>query len=484
MKKAILCSILAMFVFILSCAAGTGNADSGTTAAYKTDETDQTTLPAADIPGDAFYDGYVFNILLSGNWDFDDFTAEEENGEPVNDAIFKKNLAIKERFGIDIELIEYQTNASGGNTVFRNSVTADDNAFDCAMIGSYQVTLLTTDGYLIDLNSMPYMDLEKPWWDQKANEDLTMKGMMFYTTGDITTLLNDCTYCFLFNKKLIVDYNMDNPYDMVRDSSWTVDNVSTMIRQVSGDVDGSGTYNQADLYGLIAWDDSMLGIITGTGEKFATLNKSSELELTLNNERVISVMEKYIAIVFDETITYHIIAGSDHSIDIFSDNRGLFYTRYLRAASWFRDMETDFGILPYPKLEETQDRYYSNVHAYGSSFICVPVTCDDTERTGIILEALAAESYYTLKPAYYETTLVGKYIRDDESIAMLDIILANRVYDLGLYYQLGTYNERLMDLLRQRKGDFISTYAKHETSALAQIEKVNTAFSEFLEGQQ
>lgn len=80
---------------------------------------------------------------------------------------------------------------------------------------------------------------------------------------------------------------LDKYRKSVRDSSWTVDNVSLMIRQVSDDIDGNGIYNEAGLYGLIAWDDSMLGIITGTGEKFATLNNNSELELTLSNERVI-----------------------------------------------------------------------------------------------------------------------------------------------------------------------------------------------------
>lgn len=481
MKRITVILLLSAILFgAVSCAAVPAASETSESSVTAESSAGETTLLKADLPEDANFAGYTFNILLSGNWDFDDFTAEAENGEPVNDAVFRKNLAVRERFGIEIGILPYQEDAAGGNKAFRNSVSAGDNAFDAAMIGSYQVTGLTTDACLTDLGSMPYIDLSKPWWDQKANEDLTMKGMMFYTTGDITTLLNDCTYCLLFNKKLIADYNMQDPYRMVNDSSWTLDNLSAMIRQVSADIDGNGRYDQADLYGLIAWDDSMLGIITGTGEKFATLNGDSELELTLNNGRVISVMEKYIGLVFDETVTYHILAGDDRSVEIFSNDRGLFYTRYLRAASWFRDMETDFGILPYPKLEETQDRYYANVHAYGSSFVCVPVTCPDTERTGIILEAFASESYYTLRPAYYETTLVGKYIRDDESVAMLDIILANRVYDLGLYYQLGTYNERMMDLLRQRKGDFVSVYAKHESSALSQVEEINAAFAEFL----
>ena len=37
-------------------------------------------------------------------------------------------------------------------------------------------------------------------------------------------------------------------------------------------------------------------------------------------------------------------------------------------------------------------------------------------------------------PAYYETALKTKYTRDDESIAMIDMIVDSRVFDLGYVY--------------------------------------------------
>ena len=108
----------------------------------------------------------------------------------------------------------------------------------------------------------------------------------------------------------------------------------------------------------------------------------------------------------------------------------------------------------------------------------MPLVQEDAERTGIVLEALAAESYYTVTPAYYEKTLIGKYTRDEESADMIDIILSTRVYDLGWFYQIGEYNENIMDMFRQNKTDFTSMYDTYKNSALAKIEEINEAFAQ------
>ena len=58
--------------------------------------------------------------------------------------------------------------------------------------------------------------------------------------------------------------------------------------------------------------------------------------------------------------------------------------------------------------------------------LAVPITATNLERTGIITEALSAESYKRVIPAYYETALKTKYARDDESVQMLDMIANSR----------------------------------------------------------
>ena len=92
-------------------------------------------------------------------------------------------------------------------------------------------------------------------------------------------------------------------------------------------------------------------------------------------------------------------------------------------------METDFGIIPYPKYDDAQDRYYSRIEA--CELFCVPVTNKNHEFAGVVLEALAAESAKSVIPSYYDVALQGKVTRDEESSEMLDLIFNTRVFDWG-----------------------------------------------------
>lgn len=485
--------ILAILCLALTAQISCGSADvqpKDTSAADSSDSSEtgaETTRKTANLP-EYDFGGVTFDILTAGNWDnawteIYDFYAEEENGEPINDAVYRRNRAIEEQYNVVINEINRMGSSVGGTgkgaQMIQTSVMAGDAAYDASQMGAYDVSTLAYNGYLMDLNSeVPYLDLSREWWDQKANDDLMMNGKMYYTTGDISTLDNDCTFCILFNKQLIEDYNMDDPYELVKNGTWTLDKFISMVSQVSVDVNGDTKYDENDKYGMCIWQDSMMGIINAAGEKFCSINNKGELELTLNSERTIDVFNKYTSLVTDRSTVYSLYHSGDNIEVMFANNQVLFYTRYLCIIKKYRDMSTDFGVLPYPKFDEAQNEYYSTVAPYGCSFICVPKVVENAEMTGIILEAMACESMYTVTPAYYDITLEGKMIRDDESSEMLDIILGNRVFDLGLFYQVGTYNERIMDLFRQNKTDFVSMYNTYEASALDKLDSINAAFAE------
>ena len=114
---------------------------------------------------------------------------------------------------------------------------------------------------------------------------------------------------------------------------------------------------------------------------------------------------------------------------MFVNNKGLFLDTTFKLITNLRDMDTDFGIIPYPKWDEAQKDYCSRVE--GGDFPIVPVTNKKLEMTGVLLEAMCAESAKHVIPAYYDKMLKGKVARDEESAEMLDIIFRNRIYDLG-----------------------------------------------------
>jgi hypothetical protein len=162
---------------------------------------------------------------------------------------------------------------------------------------------------------------------------------------------------------------------------------------------------------------------------------------------------------------------------MFQENRSLFLLAQITFIHRTRTMESDFGILPSPKLDETQATYYTSINPLSSNSIAVPITTRDKEKTSAVLEALAAESKYTLMPAYYDITITNKMIRDEESAEMLDLILSTRVFDLGFIFNWGNLGDIPLSFY-PNGGNFVSTYERREPTAISAMEKTIEAFKQ------
>jgi len=149
----------------------------------------------------------------------------------------------------------------------------------------------------------------------------------------------------------------------------------------------------------------------------------------------------------------------DMQLQMLVEKRGLWLYTGMNRVTMAREMEGNFGILPNPKFDEAQTEYFNAVHAWCTTTVSIPVTADG-ERTGIILETLTGESYYTLRPAYYDVSLKNKLMRDDESGEMLDLIFATRCYDLGHVYNWGGIFDMFGNLAQKKSTDFVSEYEK------------------------
>ncbi len=440
-------------------------------------------LPAAD------YGGTVFDILTTSNWanswtEIYDYFSEQENGEPINDMVFRRNRAVEEQYNVVINEVNHMGSDKGGNDkngakILRNSVMAGDNAFDACQIGSVDVATLAYEGYLLELKSeVPNLNISNPWWDQPCIKDVSIYGKTFYATGDISTLDNDTTFCYIFNKKLIEQYGMENPYELVRDGKWTNPKFAEMVVQVSEDLNGDGKFDENDRYGFCIWHEAMRSLVHGVGCRFCDLDDKGELVLTLNDPKVATAVEQFSKAAYDRSIAFSIYHSGDLVEPMFAADQILFHNRYLCMIKKYRNMDSDFGIVPVMKFDEAQDTYYSTISSYGCAFICVPTTVEKLEMTGTILEAMACESMYTVTPAYYDITLQGKNFRDNDSSEMLDIILANRVFDLGMFYAVGDYYTHIMELFYKSSTDFASMYEKYLPKAEKKLAEINEAFAE------
>ncbi len=489
MKKNI-CLFLALVLFSASFVACADKTPAATTGAAETvvgETTAKTQEPAEvlDIPLKADYEGYTFHILTVGNQEFNDFDYAEESEIPLDNAQYKRKVKVEEDYNIVIDALAYKKFCGGsgaGYQAVNKQVASGDCDYDFCIIGGYDVTVLAYSGKLYDMQSMPSLGLTKSWWDQNAVNSLSVQGTTFFTTGEITVSDNRTAYCIMFNKKLLADYNLDSPYDMVEDGTWTIENFGKLCKSVSEDVNRDGMYTEADRYGLLVWDDSILGMVNAAGQRCCTIAPDSgEIELTLYNESTLSALEQYTNIVYDKqhAFEWQRVAGSGSTIgdEMWQADLALFNTTLVDKLPAFREMESDFGVLPYPKLTAEQEKYYTTISPFNSHFVCVPLVQDDVERTAVIMEALAYYGKEIVTPALYDVTLIGQSTRDEESEPMLEIIFDNLIYDIGFYYQIGGYNEHIMDMLRTYNTNFTSMYDTYKVAATALLKIINKNYT-------
>jgi 5S rRNA maturation endonuclease (ribonuclease M5) len=327
----------------------------------------------------------------------------------------------------------------------------------------------------------------KPWWDQAARENLRINQKLFMMVGDISYKNLGATNAMMFNKSLFDSIGLEYPYQLVYDNAWTFDKFAEYAQRGTTDINGDGK---------IAFADDQIGYVTDewigpiqvlySGNQRIVQKDENDLPyLSLNTDLTVEIYDKFFALIDSDAGHCAAWEGLDSSVASatgiygkFINNKALFLDTNIRGTVFLRNMDANFGIVPWPKFNETIDKYYANVDA-GCNLIIVPITAGDAERTSIILEALCAEGYKSVVPAYFGVALATKYARDEESAKMLDIVKAGRVYDLGYYDNtLGVMNSIGENMFTTKSRDFTSLYAKNEKVANAQLEKIIKAYSD------
>ena len=440
-------------------------------------------LPAKD------FGGYEFTFLSRTidnvdwvEWNHRDLTAEEENGDVINDAVFLRNSKIGEKYNITFNEIVVENPQLVSLT--QKSVKAGDDSYDVVAPHIMELATLSQGGNLMNLFSVPNMDLSQQWWDQGTIRDLSIINKLFILQGDLLVIDNDAMEAMIFNKAVLRDNALDDPYVIVKNGEWTLDKLIEMSKGIAQDLNGDGEmYIKDDKFGCIVQADTNISFFVSGGEKVCSKDENDYPVITFGSERGYNILEKVSELMLDENNVVHLhryegqFGIYDEQVKMMEENRALFSWIRMRIVERLRGMEMDFGILPLPKLDKNQDKYITHMNPHTGAGISIPITAGDIERTGMILEDLCAESRYTLRPAYYERNLKGKYTRDDESYEMLDIILSNTAHDIGYVYDFGGFaGTTLIRNGQNKKSDYASPFEKAQGKMEKDIQKFVAAY--------
>ncbi len=355
------------------------------------------------------------------------FAPEETTGEVMDDALYKRELLVEEYLGVDI------TNQCAGTIkdiypAVQEMVYAGDDTYQMALTHCItNVSNMLTDELLLDLNTTS-IDFTADWWNQSAVEELELFGKRYYAVSDY--MLPDPN-CILFNKSIVRDYKLENPYELVREGKWTLDKMLEMGLAAKVD-NGDTVWNREDQYGVThgsAW--YFTSFIYSSGFRLTEKDEDGNLMLSFTlNDRTALMMEKMDA-VFNNEMTWEYNENiAEERADI-STGKCLFNVNTINQLRNFRNSEVDYGILPYPMMDEQTGGYYTNDW---SGLLCVPVTAQNPDMIADVIELLSYYSAETVIPAYFDLVLGEKLSRDEDSKEMLNLIFDNIVFDAGMNY--------------------------------------------------
>ncbi|MHB1152589.1 MAG: hypothetical protein ACYCWE_06550 [Eubacteriales bacterium] len=479
-------AVILILIMLLTVSCSSTEENVNTESIAETAEiTTATAADEPDIPNDMDFEGsdFTFLILSMSDAAYPEIYIwrEEYDGEVVNDAIINRNRAVEDKLNAVIKIID----AADPTSTAKKSITAGDNSFDAIYDHRTSLKTLATDKYLLDMNTLQYTDYTADYWDKNATVQYQIAGKLYFMPSDISMLnLNGAMFLY-FNKKLITDFNLDDPYKLYDDNKWTIDNFSVLVKSVSTDLDGDGKITPADRWGMMTYEDPSNGngihFYIGSGGTLTEANDDGSLSPAINSERTVTLLRKLSEFLNDEEycLDYNAVIKTCTNYDgyahvyqwsrsLFTTDHYLFFQGGFYGALEFSNMEADYGIMPNPKLDESQDSYWHKVDVY-NTLLSIPITNTDTAKTGTLLEYMAYVSHSTLLPAFYDTTLMLKKVRDEKSIEIANVIKASIRYDIGDILMGADFGAVLDSGIYKDK--FSSTYEAKEPALLKQLDK-------------
>lgn len=432
-----------------------------------------------ELPENLDYKGEELHFYSRGrDWCKDVVDVADLTGEVINDAVYNRNAVVEDR--LNFKIVDHKDSGTDDYEIvntLKTHVLAGSSDFDVACSATYAMLSGITQNLFQNMLDLEYMDLSRPYWSQGINNAVYVGDSQYLATGAISLAYYRFIFATFFNKNLFEQHDVPFLYETVESGKWTLDYQHEIATGFYSDMNGNNTADEADRFGFVINHDR-IGVDTyWSSLELPILAKDEDnfFVFAANKERMSVAVEKVNSLVWDEVASWRV---TNHGLDeeqndlikFFVEDRAAMVTLRLIEVEGeeIRNMESKYGIVPVPKLDESQEQYHSHIHDNSDGF-CIPLTTvgDKLEMVGAVMEAMASEGYRTLMPAYYETALKTKYVSDEDSVKMLDLVIENLHVDSGFLYVDGTGNFH-----QNMRTAWISKNNSNISSALQAIDRV------------
>lgn len=290
------------------------------------------------------------------NWAKNVLDVESENGDLLNDAIYKHNRSIEDRFNCTISVAE-QTKIE--TTTIQNEVMAGDSNYDLWLF--YDVWALNVIEYLLPWENIPYIDLDKQWWNPLASEVFNIGGNQYAAAGSYSLSVLSRASGYIFNKKIYEELNLDTDmYQLAADGKWTIDQFHNVAKSAYYDLNGDTMMDDSDRYGVSgSWKEFANRLMLGAGIQYITKDDEGypTFALPTDENSINKILKLYDLFTQSEifNIPYTTNVNGQFSKGDFEKGGTLFTLGNLKGLEDMRTLDIDVGFVPCPKYDEAQE---------------------------------------------------------------------------------------------------------------------------------
>ncbi len=306
------------------------------------------------------------------------------------------------------------------------------------------IAILYESDMLLNMNSLPFTDYNAPYYNKPATDSATALSQTYAVFGDFTPSY-DNYWCVYFNKDIFDYYGIDYPYKNAASGNWTWEGIMNLC----------DSFNNGRV--LFSSDkDEIIDTVWATGgHSFFENDTHTVPRMNFNTDKAKSIIELLKNIIESDIFEYE--TGGERL------ERGdfLFGVFPLSQAREMANTDFEWGIIPLPKT--SLDGTYYTYDGKVSQAVCVLNNCN-SERSGIIFEALSAASY-KIKDEF-KNMYMNYFLRDNSSVLMLDLICERAYFDLGytlghFRYEFAAASEEIIKSVVTKKVEFERQYEQN-----------------------
>lgn len=378
------------------------------------------------IPDDVNYGNKKVSLLC---W-IDDSSMttlpDEASDDTVKAELYLRRLEVEERLGLVFNV----RNENGSHAYMNDFLTTLETAvnsgevFDTVCAYSSMGPTMATRGLLKNLNSLKYPQTDMPWYPDTVSE-WEQYGSLYYVANNSSIQALRAMMVMFCNSQMFVDKGLEDPVDLVLSGDWTMQTMLEYAVNFNTEDDG--------VYGLVVDDSTRMdAFYYGCGFR-NTVKNNGKTELAYVSEtakdRITTLVDAMVP-VFNNSQSVTIAANTAQAM--VKKETALM----VATCAWLPKLDDyDYCVIPLPKLDGEQENYIS-VQTAGYDIWCVPMTADDAEMSGVMIEALASADYRKIAPLYFDTYMKLRYSKNEVTSSMFDIIRGSITHDFGRINQV------------------------------------------------